>query len=70
MKHLTILLAGLLVLLSAGCTAERKPAFPVDRSKPESILRAYFDAWERSDWALQASCMDKKYGGMVPEPVE
>jgi hypothetical protein len=42
----------------------------VDRQDPESVLRAYFDAWERSDWSAQASFMDENYAGMEPEPVD
>ena len=42
----------------------------VDHHNPESVLHAYFDAWERSDWSAQASLMDKKYAQMVPEPVD
>jgi len=42
----------------------------VDRHNPESVLRAYFDAWVRSDWSVQLSLMDEKYGQMAPEPVD
>ena len=42
----------------------------VDRQDPESVLRAYFDAWQRSDWSAQASLMDEKYAQMAPEPVD
>jgi hypothetical protein len=45
-------------------------AATVDHHDPGSVLRAYFDAWERSDWSVQASLMDKKYAQMVPEPVD
>lgn len=60
--------AALLVvalLLSAGCAA-RVP--DVDRGDAESVLRAYFDAWQRGDWSSQESFMDAKYAGAVPEP--
>jgi hypothetical protein len=48
------------------------PFFPgsVDHHDPESVLRAYFDAWERSDWSAKQSLMDDRYAGMVPEPVD
>jgi hypothetical protein len=42
----------------------------VDRRNPESVLRAYFDAWERSDWSGQLSMMDANYAQMAPEPVD
>ncbi len=41
----------------------------INRQNPDDVLQAYFDAWSRSDWATQASLMDKKYGNMTPEPV-
>lgn len=41
----------------------------IDRHNPESVLRAYFDAWNRSDWSAQQSFMDDKYAQMIPEPV-
>jgi hypothetical protein len=48
------------------------PFFPVsvDRHDPESVLRAYFDAWGRSDWSTQQSLMDELYADMSPEPVD
>ncbi len=42
----------------------------VDRRNPESVLRAYFDAWARSDWSTQVSFMDQKYAQLTPEPVD
>ena len=42
----------------------------VDRRNPESVLRAYFDAWQRSDWPVQASMMSANYAQMAPEPVD
>ena len=64
------LVSSLAFLLPAGCTNTTKAAVTVDRHNPESVLRAYFDAWERSDWADQVSFMDEKYAQMVPEPVD
>ena len=56
---------------SAGCSNTGGLAtVSVDRSNPDSVIRAYFDAWQRGDWTVQAALMDKKYQGMVPEPVE
>jgi hypothetical protein len=63
------LVTSLAFLLSAGCKNTGKTAITVDRNNPESVLRAYFNAWEQSDWPLQASLMDEKYAQMVPEPV-
>ena len=42
----------------------------VDRRNPESVLRAYFDAWQRSDWSVQSSMMAANYAQMAPEPVD
>jgi hypothetical protein len=36
--------------------------FTVDRHDPESVIRAYFDAWERSDSLAMASVLSSKYG--------
>ena len=36
--------------------------FPVDRHDPESIIRAYFDAWQRSDSSAMASVLSSKFG--------
>jgi len=36
--------------------------FPVDRHDPESVIRAYFDAWERSDSLALAAVLSNKYG--------
>lgn len=60
------LLACALVLTAlSGCSAAPK----IDRTDPEVVLRAYFDAWRRSDWSEQASFMDRKYAHAIPEPV-
>lgn len=68
---LLALLSTLVFLFSAGCTSMSKSApVSVDRRNPESVIRAYFDAWEHGDWSGQAAFMDKKYERMVPEPVE
>ncbi len=72
-RFLFSLVVSLAFLLFAGCTDSTntsKDAVTVDRHNPESVLRAYFDAWERSDWSVQASLMDEKYAQMVPEPVD
>ena len=73
MRFLFLVVVSLAFLLSAGCmnsTNTSKAAVIVDRHNPKSVLRAYFDAWERSDWSVQASLMDEKYAQMVPEPVD
>ena len=45
--------------------------FPVDRHDPESVLRAYFDAWERSDSLAMASVLSSRYGrSFMFEPME
>ncbi len=61
---------SLAVLCSTGCAGAVKIVIAVDRHNPESVLRAYFDAWARSDWVFQASLMDEKYGMMQNEPVD
>lgn len=53
------------LLLSAGCAARVPDA---DRRDSESVLRAYFGAWQRGDWSARQSFMDAKYAGSVPEP--
>jgi hypothetical protein len=73
MSFLFSLVVSLAFLLSAGCTNSTntsKTADTIDRHNPESVLRAYFDAWQRSDWSVQASLMDEKYAQMAPEPVD
>jgi hypothetical protein len=54
-------------LLSTGCTNRNKNANTVDRNDPESVLRAYFEAWDRKDWSFQASLM---MGERKPTPDE
>jgi hypothetical protein len=70
MNFLFPLVASLALLVCAGCTNTSKAAVLVDRHNPESVLRAYFEAWTRGDWSNQASFMDEKYAQMVPEPVD
>jgi hypothetical protein len=70
MSFLTSLMVSLILLLSTACARASRAAVTVDRRDPESVLRAYFDAWERSDWSAQASLMDDKYSQMAPEPVD
>ncbi len=53
--------------VKASSTASPTPT--VDRTDPESVLRAYYAAWERGDWAAMSSFMDEKYG-IMPEPLE
>ena len=60
---------GLIFLLCSSCTNTGKMA-AVDRHDPESVLRAYFEAWGQGDWSAEASFMDEKYAGMAPEPVD
>lgn len=68
MSLLFLLVVILASLLLVGCSNAGKAA--VNRHNPESVLRAYFDAWERGDWSVQTSLMDEKYAQMEPEPVD
>jgi hypothetical protein len=65
-----LLIAGLALLLNTGCAISGSSTISVDISDPESVLEAYFKAWEQEAWSFQASLMDKKYSQMVPEPVD
>ena len=69
--RLTAVLVSLAVLGLAmvGC-ASHSAGSAVDRHDPESVLRAYFSAWERGDWSAQASFMAPQYSRMVPEPLD
>jgi hypothetical protein len=66
----TITLSPQQTATSVAPTQTPSVAVTVDRHNPESVLRAYFDAWERSDWSVQVSLMDEKYAQMAPEPVD
>ena len=45
--------------------------FPVDRHDPESVIRAYFDAWKRSDSSAMASVLSSKFGqNFIFEPLD
>jgi hypothetical protein len=70
MSFLFSFMVSLVFLLSADCTNTNKAAGTVDLRNPESVIRAYFDAWQRSDWSGQASLMDEKYAQMIHEPVD
>jgi hypothetical protein len=59
---------SLAFLLFAGC--RHKNAISVNRKDPESVLRSYFDAWDRNDWSFRASMMADMYAHITPEPVE
>ena len=61
-------LVGIALLLITGCSQSNQSALSFDSTDPESVLRAYFRAWEKGDWALQTSLMDEKYAHMTPEP--
>jgi hypothetical protein len=61
---------GTTLLLIAACTGTKNAAISVDHNNPESVLQAYFKAWELGDWSFQTSLMDEKYAQMVPEPVD
>ncbi len=65
-----LLAVGGALLLNTGCSSTDQAGILVDNNNPESVLRAYFTAWEEGDWSLQASLMDEKYAQMVPEPVD
>ena len=60
----------LVFVFCSSCTFRGTTAIAVDRHDPESVLRAYFEAWGRGDWSAEASFMTEKYAGMAPEPVE
>ena len=56
---------------SAPTTAvSATPTVAVDRHDPESVLRAYFSAWQNGDWEGEASFMAEMYAHMEPEPVK
>jgi hypothetical protein len=58
------------VVVVTGCSrTTASTAQAVNARNPESVLRAYFAAWQRGDWARQESFMDAKYAGGIPEPV-
>ncbi len=59
----------LVFVFCSSCTFRGTTAIAVDRHDPESVLRAYFEAWGRGDWSAEASFMTEKYAGMAPEPV-
>ncbi len=63
-------LLPLIALVLASCSLLRPSLPPVDRHDPQAVLRGYFAAWAQGNWSAQASFMDDKYAGMVPEPVE
>jgi hypothetical protein len=69
-----IILLSLTIALISCNTLPPTYAPPIsstlDRHNPESVLRAYFDAWKQSDWPLQVSLMGVKYVQMTPEPVD
>jgi len=59
--------ALVMVLLFSGCgAAATRP--PVDRTNPESVLRAYFKAWQTGDWEGERSFMTSDYATLAPEP--
>ena len=68
--YLFALLVSLELLFTTGCTNTSKAGATVDRHNPESVLRAYFEAWELGDTPVQLSFMDPKYAQMAPEPVD
>lgn len=47
----------------------RPTATSVDRHDPESVLRAYFSAWQNGDWEAEKSFMADMYAHMIDEPV-
>ena len=57
-------------LVAASCSRPSSSAVTVDRRDPESVVRGYFDAWERSDWPAQVSFMSGTYANMAPEPAD
>jgi hypothetical protein len=56
------------VVLCICSTRSPSTVEAVDRSKPESVLRAYFASWGSGDWGAKNSFL--KHGRTVPEPVE
>jgi len=69
-KIVLLLATGITLLINAGCAKTSQSTISVDTNDPESVLQAYFEAWEQSDWSFQASLMDEKYTQLVPEPVD
>jgi hypothetical protein len=61
---------GITLLLITACSGINDAAISVDHNNPESVIQAYFKAWEQGDWSFQTSLMDEKYAQMVPEPVD
>ncbi len=64
-----IVVAGVLLVCGCASGGASNPA-DVDVSDPESVLAAYFEAWEQGDWVRQSSFMDGMYAGMVSEPLD
>ena len=42
----------------------------VDRHDPETVLRAYFSAWEKGKWQEETLYMASLYSNLVPEPAK
>jgi hypothetical protein len=68
-KVIELTIIGLIFSLIIVSCISNKETIEVNRSDPENVLRAYFDAWEKGEWEVQLSMMDEKYKGMTPEPV-
>jgi hypothetical protein len=68
-KVIELTIIGLIFSLIIVSCISNKETIEVNRSDPENVLRAYFDAWEKGEWEVQLSMMDEKYKGMAPEPV-
>ncbi len=64
------LVTCLVFLFLTGYTSNKNTNNSVDRKDPESVLRAYFEAWNRNDESTRASMMADMYAHMTPEPVE
>jgi hypothetical protein len=59
-----------LAFVSTTVPATQQTLASVDRHDPESVLRAYFSAWQNADWEGEASFMAEMFAHMVPEPAK
>jgi hypothetical protein len=60
-----------LALAATTTVSATQPTLAIlDRHDPESVLRAYFSAWQNGDWDGEASFMADMYAHMEPEPVK
>ena len=55
---------------STTVTSEQSKLELVDRHDPESVLRAYFAAWQKGEWQKEALYMSSVFYDTVPEPAK